>query len=323
MSVQHSVRELNSLGIQPDVLVCRSTQPLTQEIKDKIALLCDIDKRAIIENLTASSIYQVPLLLENEGLTDIVCEKLHLPITKPDLEKWTLMVDKIKNAHKKVKIALVGKYTQLHDAYLSVEESIFHAASALDAKAEILWIDGFGTRGIEGMVESAKYARENNIPCLGICLGMQVMVIEYARSVLGYKDANSSEFDEKTTHPVIALLPEQVNIVAKGATMRLGSYPCSLQKDSLAKSLYNKDMINERHRHRYEFNNIYRQDFIDKGLRLSGLSPNKSLVEIVECPANKYHIGSQFHPEFKSRPTKPHPLFVGLISNALDKKEGK
>ena len=344
--VQHSVRELNSLGIQPDVLVCRSTQPLTQEIKDKIALLCDIDKRAIIENLTASSIYEVPLLLENEGLTDIVCEKLHLPITKPDLEKWTAMVDKIKGAHKQVKIALVGKYTQLHDAYLSVEESIFHAASSLDAKAEILWIDsekiteknvketlkeadgliipgGFGTRGIEGMIESAKYARENNIPCLGICLGMQVMVIEYARSVLGYKDANSSEFDENTTHPVIALLPEQVNIVAKGATMRLGSYPCSLQKDSLAKSLYNKDMINERHRHRYEFNNIYRQDFIDKGLKLSGLSPNKSLVEIVECPKNKYHIGSQFHPEFKSRPTKPHPLFVGLISNALDNKEGK
>ena len=341
--VQHSVRELNSLGIQPDVLVCRSTQPLTQEIKDKIALLCDIDKRAIIENLTASSIYEVPLLLENEGLTDIVCEKLKLPITKPDLEKWTAMVDKIKGAHKQVKIALVGKYTQLHDAYLSVEESIFHAASALDAKAEILWIDsekitaknvketlkdadgliipgGFGTRGIEGMIESAKYARENNIPCLGICLGMQVMVIEYARSVLGFKDANSSEFDENTTHPVIALLPEQVNIVAKGATMRLGSYPCSLQKDSLAKSLYNKDMINERHRHRYEFNNIYRQDFIDKGLRLSGLSPNKSLVEIVECPANKYHIGSQFHPEFKSRPTKPHPLFVGLISNALEGK---
>ena len=344
--VQHSVRELNSLGIQPDVLVCRSTQALTQEIKDKIALLCDIDKRAIIENLTASSIYEVPLLLEKEGLTDIVCEKLHLPITKPDLEKWTAMVDKIKGAHKQVKIAIVGKYTQLHDAYLSIEESIFHAASSLDAKAEILWIDsekitdknvketlidadgiiipgGFGTRGIEGMIESAKHARENNIPCLGICLGMQVMVIEYARNVLGFKDANSSEFDENTTHPVIALLPEQVNIVMKGATMRLGSYPCSLLEGSLAKSLYETNMINERHRHRYEFNNIYRQDFIDNGLRLSGLSPNKSLVEIVEYPANTFYIGSQFHPEFKSRPTKPHPLFVGLISSALNKKEGK
>ena len=341
--VQHSVRELNSLGIQPDVLVCRSTQPLTQEIKDKIALLCDIDKRAIIENLTASSIYEVPLLLEKEGLSDIVCEKLHLPITKPDLEKWTAMVDKIKNAHKKVKIALVGKYTELHDAYLSVEESIFHAASSLDAKAEIIWINseeltvknvkeklkdadgviipgGFGVRGIEGMIDSAKYARENNLPCLGICLGMQVMVIEYARHVLGYKDANSSEFNPNTTHAVIDLLPEQVNIVAKGATMRLGSYPCALQKDSLAKSLYGKDMINERHRHRYEFNNIYRQEFVEKGLVLSGLSPNKNLVEIVECPACKYHIGSQFHPEFKSRPTKPHPLFVGLISSALEGK---
>ena len=323
--VQHSVRELNSLGIQPDILVCRSTQHLTEEIKSKIALLCDIDKRAIIENLTASSIYEVPLLLENEGLCDIVCEKLHLPITKPDLEKWTAMVDKIKNAHKKVKI----------------EESIFHAASALDAKAEILWINseeitvknvkeklkdadgmvipgGFGVRGIEGMIDACKYARENNLPCLGICLGMQVMVIEYARHVLGYKDANSSEFNPNTTHPVIDLLPEQINVVAKGATMRLGSYPCSLGKDTLAKSLYGKDMINERHRHRYEFNNIFRQDFIDKGLVLSGLSPNKNLVEIVECPSNKYHIGSQFHPEFKSRPTKPHPLFLGLLSSSKE-----
>ena len=253
------------------------------------------------------------------------------------------MVDKIKNAHKKVKIALVVKYTQLHDAYLSVEESIFHAASALDAKAEILWIDsekittknvketlkdadglvipgGFGVRGIEGMIDAAKYARENNIPCLGICLGMQVMVIEYARHVLGFKDANSSEFDPKTTHPVIDLMPEQVKIIAKGATMRLGSYPCSLEENSLARSLYKKDMIAERHRHRYEFNNIYREDYLANGLKLSGLSPDKKLVEIVECPSRRYHIGSQFHPEFKSRPTKPHPLFVGLISAALKGK---
>ena len=341
--VQHSVRELNSLGIQPDVLVCRSTQPLPDEIRNKIALLCNIDKKAVIENLTASGIYEVPLLLEKQGLCDIVCEKLHLPITVPDLKKWTAMVEKIKNAHKRVKIALVGKYTQLHDAYLSVEESIFHAASSLDAKAEILWINsealsednvketlkdadgiiipgGFGIRGIEGMISAAKYARENDLPCLGICLGMQVLVIEYARNVLGYKDANSSEFDPKTTHPVIDLLPEQVKIVAKGATMRLGSYPCVLEENSLAKSLYNKDQIAERHRHRYEFNNIYRQDYLDNGLRLSGLSPDKKLVEIVECPTRKYHIGSQFHPEFKSRPTKPHPLFVGLISASLKGK---
>ena len=341
--VQHSVRELNSLGIQPDVLVCRSTQPLTEEIKNKIALLCDIDKRAIIENLTAGSIYEVPLLLEKEGFTDIVCEKLHLPISTPDLVKWTTMVEKIKNAYKKVKIALVGKYTELHDAYLSVGESIFHAASALDAKADIIWVNseelseenvseklkeadgiiipgGFGVRGIEGMVAAAKYAREKNLPCLGICLGMQIMVIEYARNVLGYADANSTEFDETTTHPVIDFLPEQVNIIAKGATMRLGSYPCTLQKDSIVISLYNKDVINERHRHRYEFNNIYRQDFINGGLKLSGLSPNKTLVEIVELPTNRYYVGSQFHPEFKSRPTKPHPLFTGLIMSSLEGK---
>ena len=338
--VQHSVKELQSLGIQPDILVCRSTQELTEGLKDKIALLCNIDKRAIIPNLTASSIYEVPLLLEKEGLCDIVCEKLNLPKTAPNLDKWTAMVDKIKNADKTVKIALVGKYIQLHDAYLSVEESIFHAASHLGAKADILWIDsehltdsnvkdtlknadgiiipgGFGVRGIEGMIVAAKYARENNIPLLGICLGMQVIVIEYARNVLGYKDANSREFNENTKYPVIDLLPEQVNIVDKGATMRLGSYPCVLQKDSLAYQVYQKETINERHRHRYEFNNIYRKEYLDNGMKLSGQSPNKNLVEIVECTSNTYYIGSQFHPEFKSRPTKPHPLFLGLIDNAL------
>ena len=338
--VQHSVKELQSLGIQPDILVCRSTQELTEGIKDKIALLCNIDKRAIIPNLTASSIYEVPLLLEKEGLCDIVCEKLNLPKTAPNLDKWIKMVEKIKNANKSVKIALVGKYVQLHDAYLSVEESIFHAASALDAKAEIIWVDserltdknvkdalkdangiiipgGFGVRGIEGMICAAKYARENNIPLLGICLGMQVMVIEYARNVLGFEDANSREFDENTSHPVIDLLPEQVNIVDKGATMRLGSYPCVLQKDSLAYSLYQKDTINERHRHRYEFNNVYRKEYLENGMKLSGQSPNKNLVEIVESSNNTYYIGAQFHPEFKSRPTKPHPLFLGLIENSL------
>ena len=340
--VQHSVKELQSLGIQPDILVCRSTQELSENIRDKISLLCNIDKKAIIPNLTASSIYEVPLLLEKEGICDIVCEKLNLPKREPNLNKWIEMVDKIKKAHKNTKIAIVGKYTELHDAYLSVEESVFHAASALDAKADILWISsetinsanakdilkdadgiiipgGFGVRGIEGMVSAAKYARENNIPCLGICLGMQVMAIEYARNVLGYKDANSKEFDKSTTHPVIDLMPEQVKIVAKGATMRLGSYPCILEDNSLAKALYKKDQIDERHRHRYEFNSIYSKEFINSGMKLSGLSPNKSLVEIIECPSHRYYIGSQFHPEFKSRPTKPHPLFLGLISKALEK----
>ena len=340
--VQHSVKELQSLGIQPDILVCRSTQELSEGIREKIALLCNVDKRAIIPNLTASSIYEVPLLLEKEGLSDIVCEKLNLPKKEPNLDKWIKMVDRIKHAHKEVKIALVGKYTELHDAYLSIEEAVNHAAASLDAKAEIIWINseqihaknvakklknangiiipgGFGVRGIAGMVETAKYARENNIPLLGICLGMQVMVIEYARNVLGYKDANSREFDEKTEHPVIDLLKTQLKVVAKGATMRLGSYPCVLEKDSLARKLYGKDVVNERHRHRYEFNSTYRKEYIDNGMKLSGLSPNKKLVEMVECSSNPFYIGSQFHPEFKSRPTKPHPLFIGLIEESLKK----
>ena len=341
--VQHSVKELQSLGIQPDVLVCRSTQPLSEGIKEKIALLCNIDKRAIIPNLTASSIYEVPLLLEEEGLCEIVCEKLNLPKKEPNLEKRTEMVSKIKNAHKNIKIALVGKYIDLHDAYLSIEEAIFHAASFLDTKAEILWINsetinsenskeilgeadgiiipgGFGVRGIEGMIEAAKFARENNIPCFGICLGMQVMVIEFARNVLGYKDANSSEFNEKTLHPVIDLMDEQVRIVKKGATMRLGSYPCELTENSLAKKLYGEAIVNERHRHRYEFNIKYQDEYNNNNMHLSGLSPNKKLVEIVECPNNEFYVGVQFHPEFKSRPTKPHPLFKGFISSAIGKK---
>ena len=342
--VQRSVRELNSLGIQPDILVCRSTQSLTKEIRSKIALLCNIDQRAIIENLTAESIYEVPLLLEKEGLCDIVCEKLKLPIVKPDLTKRTTMVKKIKTANKEVKIALVGKYTELHDAYLSVEEAIFHAASSLNAKAKILWTNsekidpdnvkeilkdadgiiipgGFGVRGIKGMIDVAKYARENNIPCLGICLGMQVMVIEFGRNVLGYKDANSSEFDENTTHPVIDLMPEQVKIVKKGATMRLGSYPCCIEDGTRAKELYKKEKVDERHRHRYDFNNKYSDEYTKNGMTLCGISPDKKLVEMIECTKNNYYIAAQFHPEFKSRPTKPHPLFIGLIDASLKNKK--
>ena len=338
--VQHSVKELQSLGIQPDILVCRSSQPLDDHLKEKISLFTNVEKSCVIENLTASTIYEVPLLLEAEGLTKEVIKKLALEERTPDLDFWVKMVDKIKNVHRKVTIALVGKYVALHDAYLSVEEALYHASNSLDASLSIKWIDsekvnkdtakeifkdidgmiipgGFGTRGIEGMIASAHYARVNNIPYLGICLGMQISVIEFARDVLGYRDANSSEFDKYTSHPVIDLSSEQVGIAKKGGTMRLGSYPCALKENSLAMSLYQKEIIAERHRHRYEFNNKYIEEYINNGMDISGLYTEKKLVEIVEIKAHKYFIACQFHPEFKSRPNKPHPLFIGLIKASL------
>ena len=342
--VQRSVKELQSIGIQPDILVCRSTQELSEEIINKISLMCNIDKRAIIPNLTAKSIYEVPLLLEKAGLCNIVCEKLNLDKNIPDLTEWTALVNRIKNAKNNVKIAFVGKYTQLHDAYLSIEEALFHAASELDTKADVLWVDsaqvnesnvkdilkdadgiiipgGFGNRGVEGMIVAAKYARENNVPLLGICLGMQIIVIEYARNVLGLKDANSTEFDQNTPNPVISMMDEQKMVVTKGGTMRLGSYRCVIEKDSLAYSLYKKEEISERHRHRYEFNDSYKQKYIENHMKLSGQSPEHKLVEIVEYPKNSFYIGVQFHPEFKSRPLKPHPLFKGLIEAVLNRSK--
>ena len=341
--VQHSVKELQAVGIQPDILVCRSNQPLDDDIKDKIALLCNIKRDCIIENLTAPSIYEVPLMFEEEGLAKEVLEKLNLENRKPDLDSWINMVEKIKNAHRRIKIALVGKYTELHDAYLSIEESLFHASSFNDCICEIAWIDselinektidnllgkvngiiipgGFGTRGTEGMVKACEYGRIHNVPTFGICLGMQIMTIEFARGKLGYLDANSFEFDETTTHPVIALSAEQVNIKNKGATMRLGSYPCKVKEDSLAYKLYKSDLVNERHRHRYEFNNEYYDEFINNGMVISGIYEKKKLVEIIELPSNSFHLSVQFHPEFKSRPDKPHPLFIGFISAALNYK---
>ena len=341
--VQHSVKELQSVGIQPDILVCRSNQSLTKHIKNKISLFCNVEPECVIENITASSIYEVPLLLEKEGLTNEVIKKLQLEDRPLDIKSWEKMVNKIKNAHKKVKIALVGKYVELHDAYLSVEEALFHAASDLDAICEISWIDselvtrenvektlkgmdgiiipgGFGNRGIEGMIETARYARINKIPMLGICLGMQVAVIEFARNVLGYADANSKEFDPESKHPVIDLSPEQRGITKKGATMRLGSYPCKIKERSLAHRLYKSVDIDERHRHRYEFNNEYEQEYIKNGMVLSGVYTCKKLIEIIEIPANPYYIACQFHPEFKSRPDKPHPLFLGLIKHSLEDK---
>lgn len=344
--VQYSVKQLQSSGIQPDILVCRSGQPVTKEIKEKISLFTNVEERCVIQNLTAESIYEVPLLLEKEGLAVEVIKKLHLQENAPDLTRWEAMVEKIKNAHRKVTIALVGKYVALHDAYLSVEEALFHASSDLDARLDLRWIDsekvtpetsstlfagidgmiipgGFGNRGIEGMIEAARYAREKDIPLLGICLGMQIMTIEFARSVLGYGDANSTEFAPETAHPVIDLSREQVGVHAKGATMRLGAYPCKIQKGSLAESLYQSDMIAERHRHRYEFNNEYEKQYQEKGMVLSGIYPERKLVEIIELPQKRFYIACQFHPEFKSRPDRPHPLFHGLIAASLNKENGR
>ncbi|MBQ9457585.1 MAG: CTP synthase [Bacilli bacterium] len=339
--VQRSVRELQSAGIQPDILVCRSPAPLPEELKAKISMFCNLEKECVIENLTASSIYEVPLLLEEEGLTKQVLRKLSLDQHRePNLSAWKAMVEQIKNAHRKVKIALVGKYVALHDSYLSVEEALFHAASSRDAICEISWIDsekinksnaeellgdvdgvlipgGFGTRGIEGMVEAARYAREHDLPLLGICLGMQIVTIEYGRNVLHLKNADSTEFNPTTPHPVIDLSCEQVYITDKGATMRLGAYPCRLKEGSLAQRLYGQDQIEERHRPRYEFNNAYLKSYEDSGFLISGRYERRNLVEIVEIPRQTYYIACQFHPEFKSRPDKPHPLFVGLIAAAL------
>ena len=290
----------------------------------------------MIESLTADTIYAVPLMLEEEGLAETVCRKLDLPRKEPDLAEWQAMVERIRGAEGTVRIALVGKYVQLHDAYLSIEEAIHHAAAALGVKAEILWIDsetvteenvsgiladcdgilvpgGFGSRGIEGMITAARFARETGIPYFGICLGMQIAVIEFARHVLGLADANSTEFDENTAHPVIDLMPDQQHITDKGGTMRLGAWPCVLGEGSLAEEAYGTDSISERHRHRYEFANAYREAFEEGGMRLSGQSPDGRLVEIVEKNGGAWYLGVQFHPEFKSRPNRPHPLFAAFV----------
>jgi len=329
---QHSVKELLSEGIQPDVLVVRTDEPITDDIRRKIALFCNVEPDCVIQNATASTLYEVPLLLEHEGLCRVVCRKLHLDCGEPDMTEWRALVNKIHGVHRHVCIALVGKYVGLHDAYLSVVESLFHAGTACDASVEIQWVDsetltsdniaqklcgcsgilvpgGFGDRGIEGMILAAQYARERGIPYLGICLGMQIAVIEFARHVLGWDDATSAEFSSTTAHPVIALMPEQVGVTAKGGTMRLGKYPCVLEEGSLSRALYDAPEIWERHRHRYEFNNDFRDDFTDAGMRLAGLSPDGTLVEIVESKSHLWFVGAQFHPEFKSRPNKPHPLF--------------
>ncbi len=338
---QHSVKELQGMGVSPDIIVLRSDEPITDEsIFKKIAMFCNVSPDCVIENETVPVLYEAPLMLEKSNFSEVVCRKLKIDAPACDLTEWTTLVDKIKNASKTVRIGLVGKYTQLHDAYLSVAEALKHAGYYYSATVDIKWIDsenidetnyienysdvdgiivpgGFGMRGTEGMILAAKYARENNIPYLGICLGMQISVIEYARNVLGYADAHSREFDENSTHKVIDFMPGQNDEINKGGTLRLGSYPCKIISGSNMEKYYKSNLINERHRHRYEFNNEFRDELVNAGLLISGTSPDDRLVETVEVPGNKFYVGAQFHPEFKSRPNKPHPLFMGLIENSL------
>ena len=340
---QHSVKELRSIGIHPDAIICRSDRQLTEEVKDKIALFCDIERRAVIEARDVEHIYEVPLNLEEEGLPEIIIEQLKLEeeVGSPDLQQWRQMVSQMKKLSKEVTIAVVGKYVELPDAYLSINEALDHAGVACDARVNIEWIcsedleqegeleklaevdgilvpGGFGERGIEGKIAAIKLAREQEIPFFGICLGMQCAVIEFARSVAELEDAHSSEFDPLTEYPVIDLMPEQKDIEDKGGTMRLGLYPCRLDSDSLSRELYQEEIVYERHRHRYELNNEFRPELKKAGLRLAGLSPDERLVEIIEVPQHPWFVGVQFHPEFLSRPSRPHPLFTGFVESALN-----
>ena len=341
---QHSVKELQSLGIQPNILVCRTEQEIPDTIREKLALFCNVRKSSVIQNKTADNLYAVPLMLEEEGLAREVCNHMRLDRYVPDNTEWQKMIDNIRNiGEETVNIAIVGKYVKLEDSYLSVIESLHHAGFANQVKVNIKLIDcesinaetakeklkdlqgiivpgGFGNRGIEGKIETIKYARENNIPFLGICLGMQMAVVEFARNVLGLKDANSAEFSEKTENPVIHIMDEQIGVDKKGGTMRLGAYPCILKDGTLAKELYGTEKISERHRHRYEYNNEYKERLEEAGLICSGTSPDGKLVEIVEYRKHPYFIAGQFHPELKSRPNKPAPLFVGLVKSAKEIK---
>ncbi len=340
---QHSVKELRSIGIQPDILVCRTEKALSDEVKEKIGLFCNVDANAVIQNLDAENLYEVPMMLHNEGLDTLVCKKLDLNCNEIDNSEWLEMVYRIKNLKENVTIGLVGKYVELHDAYLSVVESLSHGGFSNNSKIEIKWINaeevtseniedylknvdgilvpgGFGDRGVEGKVEAIKYARMKKVPFLGICLGMQCSVIEFARSVLSYTDAHTSEIDENTTHPVIDLMPDQRDIDEKGGTMRLGIYPCKLSEGSNAFKAYGEPVIYERHRHRYEFNNQYRKELIDAGLKVTGVSPDDRLVEIVEVEDHPWFVATQFHPELKSRPNRPHPLFREFIRACLENK---
>lgn len=336
---QHSVKELRSLGINPDIIVARCDKPLTKSIQDKISLFCNVKPDCVINNITVSSLYHAPSMLEESNFSDIVCRELHLDCPKCNMSEWNEMLKRIDNRKRKAKIALVGKYVQLHDAYLSVAEALNHGGFETDTNVEIKWVDselitkftvkdhlsdcdgilvpgGFGGRGIEGKLEAAKYARENNIPYLGICLGMQAAVIEFSRNVLGLPDANSEEFDPESKNLVIHLMNDQKDKEQKGGTMRLGAYPCIIKDQSLMSNAYGKQEVFERHRHRYEFNNEYRDEVEKHGMKITGVSPNGVLAEAVEIPNHKFFVGVQYHPEFKSRPNHAHPLFREFVRAA-------
>lgn len=337
---QASVKELQGMGIQPDIIVCRSEHALDHGIKDKIALFCNVPASHVLQNLDVEYLYEAPLAMEREHLAEVACECLHLKCPEPDLEEWAKMVDNLKSPTQEVNIALVGKYTQLHDAYISVVEALKHGGIPQRATVNIKWIDseqvnaenvaevlcdvdgvlvpgGFGDRGIEGMIDAIRYAREHNIPFLGLCLGMQLSIVEYVRNVVGYNDAHSIELDPNTIHPVIALMPDQNGVEDIGGTLRLGSYECHLDTSSKAYQLYGSEVIHERHRHRYEVNNDYRNVLSEKGMLLSGLSPDGRIVEMIEIPAHPFFLATQAHPELKSRPNRPHPLFKGLVEAAI------
>jgi CTP synthase len=338
---QHSVNELRRIGIQPDVVLCRSDHEISESIKDKISLFCDVERQAVIPLVTAETIYEVPLLLEETGLSDLIVKRLGLQAGEVSLESWHRIVETLKSPKEPVNIALVGKYVELQDAYYSVREALCHAGIYYNRQVNIMWVQseelekesdenplrmaqgiivpgGFGYRGIEGMINAATYAREKQIPYLGLCLGMQIMVIEFGRYAFGNEHANSTEFNPDTPYPVISLLPEQVHVDKKGGTMRLGEYACHLRSGTQAARVYNEQVVYERHRHRFEFNNQYRDALEQKGLIASGLSPDSRLVEIVELKDHPWMVACQFHAEFKSRPNRPHPLFLGFIDAAKD-----
>lgn len=338
---QHSVKELRSLGIQPNVIVVRTEYPVPQEMKDKIALFCDIEPHAVIEARDADTLYKVPLDLQEQHLDQIVCDHLKLDCQEAEMSEWKQLVHKVTNLTKKTRVALVGKYVSLQDAYLSVVEALNHAGYTFDTEVEVKWVDsekvthdnvaellqdvngivvpgGFGDRGIDGKLVAIQYARENRVPFFGICLGMQLASVEFARNVVGLKDAHSSEFDQETPHPIIDLMPEQEDVQNIGGTLRLGVYPCKLKRGTKAFEAYQSEDISERHRHRYEFNNDYRTQLEEAGLVFSGTSPEGDLVEIVELEDHPWYVASQFHAEFKSRPTNPHPLFEAFVAATLN-----
>lgn len=346
---QHSVKEMLSIGINPDIIVCRTEHPLTDEIKHKISLFCNVDPECVIENNNCDILYAVPIMLHQQHMDDVVIRKLGIDCPgAPDLADWQKMLDALRHPVQTVKIGLVGKYVELHDSYISVNEALKHGGIATHSAVDIHWIDsetlegddvdldailgdmdgilvpgGFGSRGIEGKINACRYARTHGVPYLGICLGMQIAIIEFARDVLGMADANSAEIDPSTTHPVIDILPEQKDVTDMGGTMRLGQYPCTLNPESKAYSLYGASMIYERHRHRYEVNNDYRPDLLNGGMIFAGTSPDNHIVEMVEIPDHPWFVAGQFHPEFKSRPNRPHPLFRGFVTAAAARMNSK